>query len=375
MKKFKCFISVLLVLLVCAGTFSACQNIGSDGEKENSGKEIVLSSKGLKFTLLDNKNGYEVSRGSCTEKNVTVSPLHNGLPVLGIAKEGFKNCSTLADISLPDCITFIGEDAFYNCENLVYNEYDNARYLGNENNPYLILMEAKDRDISECEIHPKTKIIGQNAFHACTKIKEIIIPDGVLYIDKTAFCVCEALEKLVIPNSVLFINEYALSGLKSLKSITLPNKIPTLEYQLLEGSGITRLDIPDSVTYIDHEAFYGCKDLAEIVFPEHFEYIGISAFSNCPSLKEVVIPNGVTSLENHAFSYCTSLESITVPKGVNLIDNAALEGCTALTDIYYGGTVEEFKEAVQKGAKREKNALESIGVSGIVHCSNGEIEY
>ena len=50
------------------------------------------------------------------------------------------------------------------CSSLVYNEYNNALYLGNPSNRYLALIEAKEESISTCRIHSDTKVIAGEAF-------------------------------------------------------------------------------------------------------------------------------------------------------------------------------------------------------------------
>ena len=64
--------------------------------------------------------------------------------VTSIGHSSFRSCSSLTNINIPEGVTSIGNSAFSFCNSLNYNEYDNAYYLGNENNPYLALIKAKD---------------------------------------------------------------------------------------------------------------------------------------------------------------------------------------------------------------------------------------
>lgn len=76
----------------------------------------------------------------------------------------FEGCSALTSITIPDSITEIGIQAFFKCDNLQYNIYNNAKYLGNSNNPYLALIEATDKSITSCSIQQNTKVIASEAF-------------------------------------------------------------------------------------------------------------------------------------------------------------------------------------------------------------------
>ena len=98
-------------------------------------------------------------------------------------------------------------------------------------------------------------------------------------------------------------------------------------------TGLTSIDIPNSVTIIGDNAFYGCTGLTGIVIPNSVTYIGNSAFYGCTGLTSVVIPNSVTAIGEEAFFGCTGLTSIDIPNSVIAIGNQAFYKCTGLTSI------------------------------------------
>ena len=76
-------------------------------------------------------------------------------------------------------------------------------------------------------------------------------------------------------------------------------------------SGLTSINIPDSVTYIGVRVFEGCSSLTSINIPDSVTYIGIYAFSGCASLDSLVIPASVTTIGDRAFLDC-NLKSVYV---------------------------------------------------------------
>ena len=163
--------------------------------------------------------------------------------------------------------------------------------------------------------------IGSEAFRGLTGLSRFEIPDSVTSIGDSAFYGCDSATYIKLPKNLTRIGDSFFVGCTSLKSIA----------------------IPESVTSIGNSAFGGCSKLNGITIPESVTSIGTSAFTNCKELESITIPEGVASIEKSAFSGCEKLESITIPASVNYIGVSATSMCTSLTDIYYGGTLEQWQ--------------------------------
>lgn len=245
--------------------------------------------------------------------------------VTNIETWAFSYCTSLKKITIPDSVTNIGNYAFWECP-LTYNVYDNAYYLGNKSNPYLVLVKAKRDDIASCPINNNTKFIHSSAFRNCTSLTSITIPDSVTSIGNHAFEKCP-----------LTYNEYD-------NAYYLGNESnPYLALVKVKTKFITSCSINKNT-----------------------KIIGMYVFSTC-SLTSVAIPTGVSSIGESTFSNCSSLASVTIPESVTSIGENAFLYCISLTSITYNGTMEQW-DAVAKHDSWDANTGDYT-----IHCTDGDI--
>lgn len=194
-----------------------CRNneIAEDGNIYYSQDGIRYALKNSKATVI--KSLFKVNGTITIPESITYkSQIY---PVTTIGDNAFYGCSALTSVMIPGSVTDIGAYAFEDCSSLKYNEYGNAYYLGNESNPYVALIKAKDISITSCDIHKDTKVICVFAFRDCSSLESIIIPDGVTNIGGSAFYGCSSLTSIIIPENVTSIGTWAFYSCSSLKTV------------------------------------------------------------------------------------------------------------------------------------------------------------
>lgn len=191
---------------------------------------------------------------------------------------------------------------------------------------------SKDQIVTVVMQSGVTSIAG-GAFAECGSLTEVTIPDSVESIEVRAFSECTSLESIAIPGSVTDISRNAFGECSSLTDISVDSSNPAYcsedgvvfdkdktQLCFCPGGKTGMYRIPDSVTYIDFYAFYGCT-----------------------SLKQVTIPDSVTSIDEGAFQNCSGLENVTIGSSVKYIRTRVFEGCASLKTIYFRGNAPKME--------------------------------
>lgn len=88
--------------------------------------------------------------------------------------------------------------------------------------------------------------------------KEITVPEGITEIGAFAFANLEQIRRVVLPGSVRVIHEKAFSDCENLKEMILPEGVQQIGIAAFEDTGLEKLSLPDSLTFIADLAFAGC---------------------------------------------------------------------------------------------------------------------
>ena len=395
------------------------------------GERAFSSCTGLTSIIVEAGNAKYDSRENCNaiieteSKTLIVGCKNTIIPngVKSIGHDAFYGCRGLTSIEIPKTVTSIGSSAFYGCRDLtnivipksVTSIGDWAFY--------------SCAGLTSIEIPKSVTSLGANAFRACQGLTSVVIPNSVTSIGEGAFYSCSGVASIVIPNSVTSIGENAFYGTAWYKnqpdgiiyagkvlyeykgtmpknsSITVQKGTLGIAGGAFSGcTGLTSIEIPNSVTSIGDAAFQRCSalktvinlsnlifskgssdygyvayyadkvvnapgddvvddfvfstvddkhtlvayfgDATDVTLPDNYNgenyAIGDEAFVNKNELTNVVIPNSVVGIGDSAFSGCSGLTRVDIVDGVNSIGESAFAGCSKLEEIYISNTIESI---------------------------------
>ena len=222
------------------------------------------------------------------------------------------------------------------------------------------------RDLQSISFPDSITEIPSWALDGCENLTSVRLPAGLTEIGDGLFCSCNKLSDLTIPDSVTSIGEYAFSSCSALTLTSLPSRLTSLGGSAFQTcTSLTNITLPDSLTDLGSDIFLSCENLKSVTFGksttevssymfrlcerlssvtlnEGITRISDCGFSGCSSLTEIVLPSTVKTIGGAAFDECSSLKTITIPVGLTEIEGNAFRGCSGLTDVYYGGTMQDW---------------------------------
>lgn len=146
--------------------------------------ENINVSEGLKI-----ENGTVLSLGTCSDNEIVVPLTYRNIAVTTIGEQAFEY-KKITGIILPDTVTTIQKNAFYQCSNL-----KNISFGAN------------------------ISIIEKKAFFKCSALEILHLPNSLTTLKEHAFACCSFLKSIYIGKSITTIEMKAFMDCKKLTSI------------------------------------------------------------------------------------------------------------------------------------------------------------
>ena len=282
--------------------------------------------------------------------------------VTSIGYWAFANCTNLKNISLPDGITLIEADAFY-------NSGLTSIVLPNSVTEVQESAFSNCKQLAVCDLGRGIKHIGKNCFWDCTALKSLKWSDCLETIGSGCFISwgsgsSSELGKIPLQDTLVFPATFRSmdeifdcytnvkvvvwnarrpegSGMgplynyyHSYDKIIVGDEVEVIPTNLFrDQSTIDTIILPESIESIGANAFNGCKKLQYVNIPENVQSIGKAAFYNCSALTSLELPESISEIYGSTFYGCKSLRRIRLPKGVTTIGESAFVNCPALDSI------------------------------------------
>ncbi|MEE1219964.1 MAG: leucine-rich repeat protein [Ruminococcus sp.] len=201
--------------------------------------------------------------------DITLSP-----SVTRIENYAFLSCSNLTNVYISDIAAWCNLDYDNYYDTPMY--YADNLYLNNELIKDIVIPDGVTAiplyafsctSLESITIPDSITIIDDNAFYNCSSLTSITIPDSVISIGNKIFYGCTNLENISIPDSVTSIGKFAFYNCSSLTSVKTPDSLTSIANCVFYNcTSLTSIIIPGSVTSIGDDSFAYCSNLNQVYY-------------------------------------------------------------------------------------------------------------
>ncbi len=349
-----------------------------------------------------------------------------------IGNYAFNEVSTITSIDLSGTkVEAIGDYAFYQLplqkmllsKGLVsigkyafYNGHYDPKYVGGQTT------------VEEIVFPETLESIGAYAFMGWTYLRHVNLPDSVTELGNNAFRICVSLETISLGSGITSI------GSGTFGYIGFNYKVYNTNWESYKV--LTEVFIPNTVTFIDDQAFTSCFYLVKFEVEEGnpvyraedgviyddksivqwpyakpmVEEYRIPSFINTvngflftakiTNVKKLIIPSSVTSIESGAlaklnvqeiffetnkylelgdgvFQNCKKLVKVTLPEGLAYVPSQTFDGCVSLSEIVWPESLQMIQVRAFRGCVSLKSlvfnqSLKYIQAGAFENCTGIE---
>lgn len=231
-----------------------------------------------------------------------------------VPRDMFGKCSGLKKVTLKNGVRSIGEDAFRDCsslesvifENTVLEKISDGAFWGCSALSSIALPDSVteiernaffETGLRNIQLPEKLTLIGGGAFCNCKNLKQVQLPPQLKELGEGAFFNCENLTQIQLPAQLNKLGTDAFRNCTSLDKIDIPAGLTQIEPDTFCNTGLTSVTLHEGLTKIEDGAFHDCLKLKKIRIPKSVTDIGGLALGiryNRGNGAEEVIPGGFT---------------------------------------------------------------------------------
>ena len=246
-----------------------------------------------------------------------------------IDSHAFLNCKKLASITLPNSVTYLGDDdpnsiegsgMFEGCESLTSFKFPSS--YASRNLPGFTFKNCKNlATIDWNGYNPKR--LNSCAFWNCDKITWSQVPQSVEELGADCFAYCSSLTSV---------------DLKDIKK---------MDKEVFRNTPLTSVEWPAAITEIPAGTFLTCTSLTSITGIasqpgawDNITKIGEDAFNECKALTTIKLPNSLKTLDKQAFRSCWNLKNVEYSNQLETIGEGAFQdNLFGFEKFYFKGSV------------------------------------
>lgn len=307
--------------------------------------------------------------------------------VVSIGKSAFQECTSLESLTLSKKLTNFDFYMVYDCNKLAefnvssdgqgefFSSADGILY--NADKTALVSYPRAKTD-TEIVVDANVKAIYASAFAYNYKLETVVLPEGLVEIQKQAFNYCTALQTINVPSTVQLVAEEAFRNCTSLVNLTFTeggNDLLILEKNAFYGAtALQTLALPARLYSLGTQAFYK-SGLVNVTFAENSSLVEIGDYAFAEtSIYMLDVPAGVVTIGDYAFYRCASLLEINFAEGLTTVGSHAFAGCNELLSVSFPASLKTLGASVFFERYDSSNTYTCAKLESVTFAPNSQLE-
>ncbi|MBR2967178.1 MAG: leucine-rich repeat protein [Clostridia bacterium] len=295
--------------------------------------------------------------------------------------------SITTKISIPNCVTSIGERAFYGAGvtswyygNYCYSSQKDVLFdvdeleldsLGKEAFSGAKLKGSLNLSVNQIPNYAffgqqfsnitlnGVSLIGEYAFgrESGSQSLTLTLSDNITIINDYAFVNNDGLTSLKLPSMLIKVGSSAFKNCSSLSGdLTFSTTVKMVGQNAFESTKLTSISVLGNTSFgaqcfansaiasvrggvsLDEDyVFSGCESLVSVELLANVSSLPEGTFYGCKSLQQVALPESITCIGKKAFAYCEKIESIELFENLTTICDKAFYSCSLLNNVIFDG--------------------------------------
>ena len=232
--------------------------------------------------------------------------------------------------------------------------------------------EIKNGKLLKCKPSIPDQVVESEGrrLRIATQELDLIIPEGVISIDRKAFDqVSSYVETILLPESLTSLEGFSFKSFIDLQKVVVAGNVKTIPNGLFTGNktiksvelyhpincisesafsncrSLEYFSFLDGLERIERYAFYQCRKLKDFTFPSTIRYVGACAFCGASSIRDVVFQSSEgLYIGCGAFHENHRLRRIFIPEGVENLNHLAFSTSAKNIEVYLPSSVMRFEQ-------------------------------
>ena len=274
--------------------------------------------------------------------------------------------SSITEVTITKNVKRIAPMAFYMCPSLkkvIFVDDATVEEIGES-------AFGENTSLAEITLPNSVRVLGQNAFTFDENLKKVVLSENLERLSYGTFGTCTSLTKLDIPASVKVIEDFAIANNPNLKRVVINGADSIGARSFYHNTSLFDVQLPETLKEIGDSCFMRCNLLEEITLPASLEKVGDKMFFMCPDFLGYKVAEGSKNF--------TAVDGVLYSKDMKVLHECPQQFATEMFELPAETEVirpAAFFECINVKGIKIPSTIKSIGIAALANNGMSKFDF